>query len=72
MEAVYTLRKDVIAGEDNRDTIAYGINIFDFSGELSEIVPGVFEDKAKAKEFITLCNSEKLETIHLRDALSDL
>ena len=71
MEAVYTLRKDVISNEQNKDFISYGINVFNLNGELTEIVPGAFDDKQKASEFITLCNSEKVESVHLQNILDD-
>ena len=71
MDAVYTLRKDVITDDAGSDKISYGINAYKYSGELSEAHPNLFCDKQKAVEFITLCNAEQLELTHLKNVLAD-
>ena len=72
MDAVYTLRKDVITDNAGNDKISYGINAYKYSGELSEAHPNIFCNKQIAVEFITLCNSEKLELTHLKCVLEDI
>lgn len=68
MESIYELRTDTIT-TDNGETIStYGITTL----MIQESIPNIFFDKSAALDFISLCNKEKLEPIHLNCVIEDL
>ena len=72
MEAIYTLKKDVISDENGNDSVGYTICAHRLTGEVAQIVPQAFTDKKEAMDFIELCNTERLELTHLYNALEDM
>ena len=71
MAVEYALRIDIFYDKEENPHLIYGVNAFE-DGEIRQVFPGIFLDRSKAEEFITLCNSEKLEIIHLPDVVRDL
>jgi transcriptional regulator with XRE-family HTH domain len=71
-EYVFRLRKDTITGEDKKQHLVYGIDILSSSGENIKSIPDIFLNEKKAKEFVSLCNSEELDIIHIYDVIEDV
>lgn len=72
MSKRYILRTDTVTDEDNQRYTVYGITAIDSRGAEQETFPDIFFDKQKAEEFVTLCNTEELELIHLADVIDDV
>ena len=68
----YILRTDTVTDEDNQRHTVYGITALDGRGAEISSFHDIFFDKRKAEDFIELCNSEKLELIHLADVVEDI
>ena len=68
MNYIYNLRTDNICDEKGDETSVYGITVF----KIEESIPNVFSDEIEAYNFISLCNREKLEPVHLHCVLKDL
>ena len=49
----------------------YGVKALDKNGKVVKQIDNVFYDKDKAEDFVTLCNSEKVELIHLQNVAED-
>ena len=62
MRVKYVLREDT----------AYGVTALDKNGKVLANVPAILLDKEKMKNFVELCNSEKVELVHLADVIEDL
>ena len=67
----YTLRTDVVEDEEKTEFIVYGITAINDNRLTLDTFPDIFFDKQKAINFVNLCNSEKLELIHLKDVVED-
>lgn len=68
----YILRTDILTDEENRRHTVYGITALDSRGNVLQSVADIFFCKEKAENFITLCNEEKLELIHLQNVIEDV
>ena len=71
-EYVYQLRKDSISDEDGKPHLVYGIDILSSSGKILKSIPDIFLNEKEAKKFVTLCNSEELDIIHVYDVIEDV
>lgn len=71
LNCIYKLGSGYIFDEDGNAVVTYGIVAVDSEGNILKSVPDVFLDKAQAEKFIRLCNSQKLELIHLLDVIED-
>ena len=65
---LYNLRTDIVTGENGHISTTYGITVL----KIEESIPNIFSDEIEAKNFISLCNREKLEPIHLHCVIEDL
>ena len=72
MNVRYILRTDTVTDEDNTQHTVYGITALNENSETVDTYPDVFFDKKKAENFVTLCNTEKLELLHLADAVENI
>lgn len=72
MSIKYILRCDTVTDEEKREHTVYGITALNGRGIEAATFPDIFFDKQKAEDFVELCNSEKLELIHLADAVEDV
>lgn len=72
MKFRYILRVDTVADELGHKHIVYGITALNGRGIEVDSFPDIFFDRQKAEDFVELCNSEKLELIHLADAVDDI
>lgn len=68
MEHLYQLRTDTVTNDNGETISTYGITAL----KIEESIPNIFFDKSAAKDFISLCNKEKLELIHLHSVIEDL
>ncbi len=68
----YILRTDIVTDEENRKHTVYGITALDSFGNVLKTAQDIFFCKQKAEEFIELCNSGKLELIHLQNVVEDI
>ena len=72
MICIYQVRTDTITGEEGEAVKVYGISAIDPDTlKAKDSIPDVFFDKEKAEAFVALCNSLKLDLIHLRDVVED-
>ena len=67
MEYLYQLRTDTTVNEEN-SLSTYGITAL----KIEESIPNIFTNEDDAKNFIDLCNKEKLELIHLHSVIEDM
>jgi len=72
METVYGLRTNIVYDDDGRTHIGYGIEVLNGENAKVTVVDDVFLDMAKAVTFIALCNTVKLNPIHLTDVIEDM
>lgn len=72
LQVKYILRTDIIKDEGNRSYTVYGITATDMFGNALKTVKNIFLNIKQAEEFIELCNSEKLELVHLQDVVEDV
>lgn len=72
MQVKYILRTDVVTDEENQKYTVYGITALDRFGNVLKTFEDIFFKKQKAEKFIDLCNSEKLELVHLQDVIEDI
>ena len=72
MQIIYTLKTDTVFDEDNNEYTVYGITALDIFKNVLQSVEDIFFNKQKAEEFISICNQEKLELIHLQDVIDDI
>ncbi len=72
MKITYTLRCDTVKDEENNVFSVYGITALNCHNKQLATFGDIFFDKEKAMDFVNLCNSEKLELIHLFDAIEDI
>lgn len=71
LRITYILRTDIVKDEENAEFTVYGITALNNDGKVLDTYSDIFFDKQKAIEFVSLCNSEKLELIHLKDVVED-
>lgn len=72
MGYLYRLRSDVITDDDGVEVIVYGVDVFDrATDKVLKSIPDIFVDCVTAKAFIELCNSEKLNLVHMEDVIED-
>lgn len=72
MNISYILHTDTVTDEEDQLYIVYGISAIDGKGAKQVSFADIFFSKRKAQEFVNLCNSEKLELIHLADVIDDI
>ena len=72
MEIVYRLKTDNVYDEEGFLHTVYGIEALNGESRIVASISDVFFDKAKATEFITLCNALKLSLIHLPEVIEDI
>ena len=72
MEIIYRLKTDKVYDEEGFLHTVYGIEALNAENLIVASVADVFFDKAKATEFITLCNALKLSLIHLPEVIEDI
>lgn len=65
---IYNLRTDNVTDENGQNISVYGITVL----KIEESIPNIFSDESEAKNFVSLCNREKLEPIHLHSVIEDL
>ena len=70
-DIAYILRCDTVTDEDDCPHIVYGITALNCFGKTLATFADIFFDKQKAIDFVKLCNSERLELIHLADVVED-
>ena len=70
-DITYTLRCDTVTDEDGCAHTVYGITARNCFGKTLATFADIFFDKQKAINFVSLCNSERLELVHLADAVED-
>ncbi len=70
-DITYTLRCDTVLDEEGQAYTVYGITALNNSGKELASFPDMFFDKQKAIDFVNLCNSERLELVHLADVVED-
>lgn len=68
MNYLYSLRTDNATDENGQSVSVYGITVL----KIETSIPNIFTDESEAKEFISLCNKEELDPIHLQSAIEDL
>lgn len=66
------MRTDIALDEDGESHTVFGIDALDCFGQVIKSVPDIFFDRGKAESFIDLCNSQKLEFVHLMDVIYDI
>lgn len=71
MEYTYRLKEDITFDEEGKKHTSYGIEALDNCGNQLKSVSDIFLDRKKAEDFINLCNTEKLDIIHLMDTIED-
>lgn len=62
MESRYVLKKKTI----------YGISVVDEKGGVEDTIFIIDKSEKEVRDFITLCNTEELEPIHLKNAIDDI
>ena len=67
-EEKYHIRKDQIQDEQGNVHIVYGVEVP--SEGIS--IPDIFFDEDQATQFVFLCNSLNLSTLHIIDVVNDL
>ena len=67
MENLYQLRIDASIDDDGNTVSSYGITVL----KIEESIPNLFRNEDEAREFISLCNNEKVEYIHLHNVIED-
>ena len=72
METVYRLKTNIGYEEDGRGHTGYGVEVMNSKNSMIAAVEDVFLDMAKAAAFIALCNTVKLNPIHLSDVIQDM
>ena len=72
MRITYELRTDIVNDEERCSYIVYGIMAKNIRGKTLQSIPDIFFDREKAEEFVNLCNSEKLELVHLMDVIEEI
>jgi len=72
MEMVYGLRTKIVHDDDGRMHIGYGIEVLNGENAKVTVIEDVFLDMAEAVTFISLCNTVKLNPIHLTDVIEDM
>ena len=50
----------------------YGISVINEKGGETEEIYLIDRDKKEIRNFIKLCNAERLEPVHLRNAIDDM
>lgn len=73
MNYTYTLRTDELIDEAGNHHLAYGITVLESNSlVIINSIPNIFLEQMRALEIITLCNSLKLNPVHLKDLAEDL
>ena len=73
MNYTYTLRTDELIDEAGNHRLAYGITALEATSlVIINSIPNIFLEQMRALEIITLCNSLKLNPVHLKDLAEDL
>lgn len=72
MNFTYQTTTDVSLDEDNESVSVYGIEAVDRKGHVLRSIPNIFTNRDLAEKFVSLCNAEALELIHLDDVIEDL
>lgn len=72
MNFTYQTTTDVSLDEDNESVSVYGIEAVDRKGHVLRCIPNIFTNRDLAEKFVSLCNAEALELIHLDDVIEDM
>lgn len=71
MNVKYILHSSAVIDEENNRYSVYGITAINKKEKILKTISDIFFDKDKAKDFINLCNNEKIELIHIEDIVED-
>lgn len=75
MQLTYEMTENTFTNNDGTHINIYGIKAvgkIGFKKKILAYIPNIFIDKDNAKEFISLCNTEKLELRHLKNVVDDI
>ncbi len=71
MKVRYILNSAIVSDDEGQDFSVYGITVLDERNNTLRVIKDIFFDELIAKQFVELCNAEKLEFVHLQGAVED-
>ncbi len=74
MHCVYKMSVTTQQNEEGKSYIGYGIEAWVGSGTEQDLllrVPDVFLDRCRAEQFIALCNTQEVDSVHLFEVIDN-
>ena len=71
MYYTYQMREDCLRDEQGAEWIVYGLDAIDAQGHVLFSFADIFFDRESAKNFVQICNEQKVELLHIQEVVDD-